>query len=264
MTTMKPVQFRARRKAIAHSLALAAMLALGAGCATRPDVRSDQDSSVELASYKTFGFYATNESSPYATLLASRLNAAAREQLERRRFVYSEHEPDLRVNLRLAVDDRLQIRSSPTHRVGWRAGFGGDIETVEYRQGTLAIDLVDVKRNLLVWHAVAEGRLDTKAMEQPGPAIEAAVGEVFGHFPVAKTASATPLAADCKHIDSEIARTVEARRVAEEQSENAWKAVVPFVVLARKASAESSLEDADKSLAALKAQAQRCAPGNAR
>ena len=237
---------------------------LTAGCATKPDVRSDQDPSVELSAYKTFGFYAATESSPYATLLASRLKAATREQLERRRYVYSEHEPDLRVNLRLAVNDKLQIRSSPSSRVGWRAGFNGDIETVEYRQGTLAIDLVDVKRHTLVWHAVAEGRLDAKAMEQPGPAIEAAVGEIFGHFPVVKPASATPPAADCNRIDSQIARTVEARRVAGEQSENAWKAVVPFVVLARKASANSALEEADKSLAALNAQAQRCAPGDGR
>jgi hypothetical protein len=35
-------------------------------------------------------------------------------------------------------------------------------------------------------------------------------------------------------------------------------------VLARKASAKSALEEADKNLAALKAQAQRCEPGDAR
>jgi hypothetical protein len=191
---MKPLQARARHKA--SVLALAAVFTLAAGCATKPDVRSDQDTSVELAAYKTFAFHATAESSPYAALLASRLKAATREQLERRHFVYSEHAPDLRVNLRLAVDDKLQIRSSPPGRVGWRAGFNRDIETVEYRQGTLAIDLVDVKRDALVWHAVAEGRLDAKATKQPGPAIEAAVAEVFARFPAAWPAGAAHPAAD--------------------------------------------------------------------
>jgi hypothetical protein len=81
---------------------------------------------------------------------------------------------------------------------------------------------------------------------------------------LAKPASATSRAADCNQIDSEIVHSVEVRRVAGEQSENAWKAVVPFVVLARKASAKSALEEADKNLAALKAQAQRCEPGDAR
>jgi hypothetical protein len=74
-------------------------------------------------------------------------------------------------------------------------------------------------------------------------------------------ALALPAWADCTALDAEIARVEQARRAAIEQNDNAWKAVVPFVVLARKASAKSALEDADKRLAELKAQAQaqRCA-----
>jgi hypothetical protein len=55
-------------------------------------------------------------------------------------------------------------------------------------------------------------------------------------------------------------RTEQARRAAQDDSDNAWKAVVPFVVLARKASAKAALEDAGKQLAALKAQAASACP----
>ena len=48
------------------------------------------------------------------------------------------------------------------------------------------------------------------------------------------------------------------RRQAVEDSGNAWKAVVPFVVLARKAGARSALDEADKRLAELRSQSQRC------
>jgi hypothetical protein len=72
--------------------------------------------------------------------------------------------------------------------------------------------------------------------------------------------STPPPAADCLAIDSEIARAAEARRVAIERSANAWKAVIPVAVLARKASARSALEEADRKLAALKVAAQRCEP----
>lgn len=78
--------------------------------------------------------------------------------------------------------------------------------------------------------------------------------------------AAEPPPADCARLDAEIARTDEARREAAQRSDSAWKAVVPFAVLARKASAKSALDDADKKLAELKAQAaaQRCAAATER
>lgn len=64
-------------------------------------------------------------------------------------------------------------------------------------------------------------------------------------------------ATECAHVAGEIARTDEARRAAVEEGDNAWKAIVPFVVLARKASSKAALDEADKKLAELKAQSLR-------
>jgi hypothetical protein len=75
-------------------------------------------------------------------------------------------------------------------------------------------------------------------------------------LPLLASANAPP--AGCEQVHAEIARAEQARRKASEDADNAWKAVVPFVVLARKAGAKSALEDADKRLAELKPQAQRC------
>jgi Domain of unknown function (DUF4136) len=168
----------------AGALTLAALLALAAGCANRPDVRTDQDPTAELTRYKTFAFRepAATDQAQYTDLLAARLKQATRAQLERAHYVYSERDPDLHVNLRLIVSEKVEIRSLPTARVGWRGWGHKNIESFDYRQGTLAIDLVDAKRNAVLWHGVAEGRLDAKAIAQPGPAIEAAVGEVFARF----------------------------------------------------------------------------------
>ena len=83
---------------------------------------------------------------------------------------------------------------------------------------------------------------------------------VLGLLALNATAAEPATAIDCTQLDAEIVRIEQARRAAAEQSDNAWKAVVPFVVLARKVSAKSALEEADKRLAALRAQAasQRC------
>lgn len=172
----------------AGALALAALLAATAGCASRPDVRHDQAADADLGAYRTFAFteIASDDGSPYSMLLASRLKHATRAQLESRHYVYDAALPDLVVNLRLVVREKQELRSNAYGRVGWRCWLPTDIETVDYRQGTLAIDLIDVQRGARVWRGVAEGRLDAKAMQQPGAAIEAAVGEIFANFPATK------------------------------------------------------------------------------
>jgi hypothetical protein len=98
-------------------------------------------------------------------------------------LTYDERNPDLRVNYALQVVDKQELHSTPRGHLGYRAWAYNGVETVAFRQGTLAIDLVDVRRNALVWRAVAEGRLDSQAMEQPGPTIDAVVGEMFTRFP---------------------------------------------------------------------------------
>ncbi len=87
------------------------------------------------------------------------------------------------------VADRVELRSVPTGRgfYGYRGLSHGGVETVDYRQGTLRIDLVDSQRRALVWQGVAEGRLDAKAIHSPGPSVDAAVGEIFARFADGRT-----------------------------------------------------------------------------
>lgn len=65
------------------------------------------------------------------------------------------------------------------------------------------------------------------------------------------------VAGDCSRLGADIAQTGEQRREAIEQGESAWKAVVPFAVLARKAKAKSVVEAADARLVELQAASER-------
>jgi hypothetical protein len=159
---------------------LAATVAATAACASRPDVRHDQDASVDLKAYRSFAFYDA-PALHYTSLLEQRLRQATRAQLERAHYVYDERDPDLRVNYLLHVLDKQELRSTPG--TGYRGWNGARLETVDVREGTLAIDLVDARRNTLVWRAVAEGRIDHKTAQQPGPAIDAVVAELFTRLP---------------------------------------------------------------------------------
>jgi hypothetical protein len=162
-------------------------LLLITGCASRPEIRLDKDPSVDLHQYDTFAFFepVSTDKSQYTTLLSGRLKNATRAELERRNYAYDEQNPDFRVNFNLDVVDRQEVRSTSMGPgfFGYR-GLASDIDTVNYRQGTLSVDLVDASINQLVWQGIVEGRIDRKTLENPGPAVDKVVGEVFEAFPI--------------------------------------------------------------------------------
>lgn len=171
----------ATRRAALKTLALGAAAVLAA-CASAPDLRHDQDPTVNLRAYRTFAFYDTPaDASGYAALIGKHLQQATREQLEHQHYVYSERDPDLRVAMFLRVAEHPELRTSGSARGGYR-GWSGGIETVNVRQGSLRIDLVDTKKNALVWQGVAEGRIDSSALRSPSLTVRAAVAEIFAHY----------------------------------------------------------------------------------
>jgi hypothetical protein len=110
---------------------LAAAVAATAACASRPDVRHDQDASVDLTAYRSFAFY-DSPALRYTSLLEQRLRQATRAQLERAHCVYDERDPDLRVNYLLHVLDKQELRSTPG--TGYRGWNGARLETVDVRE----------------------------------------------------------------------------------------------------------------------------------
>ncbi|MCW5635162.1 MAG: DUF4136 domain-containing protein [Rubrivivax sp.] len=178
----------ARGAATLTTAALAASL-LGA-CASKPEVRHDRDTSVDLKTYRTFAFDEGHDergprrgSASYSTLQETRLRQATSRQLEQQGFVPAAGEPDLRVHLTMKVVNRQELRSTPALRgIGLRGVGGTQIDTADVRQGTLVIDLVDTRRNALVWRGVAEGAIERGDAADPGGAIERAVAEVFAGF----------------------------------------------------------------------------------
>lgn len=63
---------------------------------------------------------------------------------------------------------------------------------------------------------------------------------------------------DCAAIVRQLAQAEQKRRAAQGERENAWKAVVPFLVMTRKADAKSALRSADREAAGLRAQLGVC------
>lgn len=179
------------RKLQVQIIATGALLAaLTAGCASGPATRFEKDPAVDFRAYKTFAFLRVADKSRYTTITSRRLELATRSQLERLGYVYRLSHADLQVNVTVKIAKRQELRAVPGPRYGAWPGQA-NIETLNYREGTLVIDLVDAGKNALVWRGVAEGRINANASKDPGPAVDRAVSKFFAGFPGAAARSQT-------------------------------------------------------------------------
>lgn len=171
--------------------ALAAALLVA--CTTGPAIRRDINPAADFAGYKTFGYFSplATDKSGYESLFTGRLKGATRRIMESKGYVYSQTAPDLLLNFFANEQEKQEIRSMPNmgyygYRYGYYGGFGlSTIETVTYREGTLTVDVIEAKRRMLVWQAIAEGSVSNEARNNPGPAIDAAVSEMMAPLPAA-------------------------------------------------------------------------------
>ena len=116
--------------------------------------------------------------------------------MEARGYRYAADKPDLLVNFFASSSERTDVESMP--RVSFGAGYYSyrmglytewplydrDISTVHYKVGTASIDVVDAAHKQLIWEGRVEGRLTKKMLDDPGPAIDKAVADIFAKYPV--------------------------------------------------------------------------------
>ena len=76
--------------------------------------------------------------------------------------------PDLLIDFIVATEERVDVRTTPTntvHRSHWGRGFTTwptyQTTVRQYTQGSLIIDLIDPKRNMLVAEGGAQTRINS-------------------------------------------------------------------------------------------------------
>lgn len=166
-------------------------------CAATPDIRTDYDRSADFSSFATYGFVDEpgTDRAGYSTLITAYFRRAVDREMQNRGYRYVEDHPDLLVNFFTNVRHVTKVRPQTDVRVsygyyGYRYGvytvwplYANGTETVHYKVGTANIDIVDAARNQLIWEGVAEGRLTREMLENPQPAIESVVAELFSRYP---------------------------------------------------------------------------------
>lgn len=167
------------------------------GCAASgPSIRTDVDPQAEFSGYRTFGFYPAETPEGYSGFIARYLEEAISRELTTRGYTRADA-ADLMVNYHLQARDAVEVTQTPATYYGWRSAYrwGGmpqETNVRQYTKGTLNIDLVDRTRGQLVWAGVAVGRVKEQSLDNPQPAIDAVVAQIFERYPARAGQAASP------------------------------------------------------------------------
>jgi hypothetical protein len=165
-------------------------VALVAACASKPTIRSNVDPAADFTKYQTYGFFdeVTGRASAYDSFATRYIKTAVDNEMSKRGLKKSSN-PQLLVNIHVQTKEKMNVTESPTGYYGYRSGMYGwgagvSSTTVDtYTEGTLNVDVIDSTTSRLVWEGVAVGRIHDKARDDPQPAIDEVVQQVFEKFP---------------------------------------------------------------------------------
>ncbi len=161
------------------------------GCASSgPRIATNVDPSVNFSAFKTYNLMQPlgTDRSGVRTPLSNMLANSMGRELEARGIRRSDN-PDILINFFVNTEQRLDVRQVPTagsfhgyRRNRYRTWGSYRTQVREYTQGTLAVDVVDPARNMLVWEGVAQGRLRRSDREITQERVDEVVGHLMVQF----------------------------------------------------------------------------------
>lgn len=166
---------------------LALIVALVFSCSSMK-VSSDYDRSVNFNDYKTFAFTKESQQLPANDLVKNRILNAIASNLKSKGLTESEN-PDMLIDLGLKTKEKKDYQSTNYDlsgyygrrwRIGTRIGTTNTRE-INYTEGTLVINLVDAKKNQLLWMGSGTGVVTDKSIQEEN--VIAGVNKILAGFP---------------------------------------------------------------------------------
>ena len=175
------------------------LLASLAGCSSSGTLRSDYDHSADFGAYKTWNFFedAGPDYAGYESLFTQYMLESITLEMDKRGYVMSDN-PDLLVNFNAYVQDKTKVTQTsappPMHGgyYGYRGGsygawggygYGTQTHVSQYTEGTFNIDIVDAKKEQLVWEAVGVGRITDKVRNNLQQTVMEGVPNFYALYP---------------------------------------------------------------------------------
>jgi hypothetical protein len=170
---------------LARVVSLATFILLAA-CASAPDVQTTLDPQADAGKYRTFTFVQSDPSATGAItdkLALNRLQRMIAGHLASRGYVPAEagQSADLGVHFAGHVEpkQRVFMGDSGFYNYNWSRGYN----TVDYRQGTLFVDLFNLRDKQLVWRTRISEALTTGYSEDNWKKVDRSLAEAFKSLP---------------------------------------------------------------------------------
>ena len=178
-------------------------------CSTTTDLyKAEKLSDNDFRNYKTYAFLPTTDTS-YAKMIERRpfehmLGSEVRAQLSKKGMTLDTLHPDcfftykLKMNRNYEVNQQQEVVYNPeVYSTGFDnqsrvyvyssdnkpVVYAGNLTVDTLREGSLVIDMIDVKENKVVWRAAAEGKRPETYQQPSGETVRYIVKTMFKKFP---------------------------------------------------------------------------------
>jgi hypothetical protein len=162
---------------------------------TSIDVKTDFDPSADFSRFHTFAFAGLTDTNrggiiDNSTIQKQIESIVARELTNKGlQHVGIDQNPDLLVHYWVGIEGKQRVQNFGP--AGFRArrwgGASGRVTTSDYREGTLVVDLVESRKNELIWHATMVADLKDSAQDNMELGNKA-ITKAFRNYPPTKSA----------------------------------------------------------------------------
>ncbi|NOQ97139.1 MAG: DUF4136 domain-containing protein [Calditrichae bacterium] len=147
------------------------------------NVKTDYDTDFDFSGKKTFGFLPVPADAGINQLDANRVSKAIKSQLTPKGFTLSE-KADFGVAIHFGKQTKTDIQSWGYGYGRWGAWGGGGVDVMQYDEGTLVIDFINMKNKKLIWRGSGETIMDdTSNMDKHTKNINEVVTKILADFP---------------------------------------------------------------------------------
>jgi len=170
-------------------------LLLGACAGTGPQVVGNYDPATDFSQFRTFAFVQPlgSDNQNGRSSISNRLIAATAHELQSRGLHLVSNNPDLMINFFVQESSGVStgnrsVASSPFSHAhgGFRTWSGYDVRTtgaLRISEGTIAVDVFDTRRNMLVFEGFAQDRVTEEMRDNLEETINEAIAGIFESFP---------------------------------------------------------------------------------
>jgi len=169
------------------------LLILSAGllfsCKPTLKVNTDYDRTADFSAYKTFGLHYLVTSRTVSQLNEERIWNSIRSTMSQKGYIEKDRNPDLVIHAISVVKNKNYLSATSSGYTGlyrpygyWGGSATTTVQTNQYKEGSLVINVVDAKTNRLIWEGIGNAEFE-KTPKNPDEAISNAVTKIMTGFP---------------------------------------------------------------------------------